>query len=490
MDTEPVKFLLVDDIEENLLILDAVLRRDDLVLLKARSGREALELLLEHDVALALLDVHMPEMDGFELAELMRGTERTKNIPIIFVTAGNRDPLRTFKGYESGAVDFLYKPIEPFVLKSKADVFFDLYKQRKECAQALQMNDMFIGILGHDLRNPLNALLTGTELLAAQLKDEKHLRTIQRMDLAGRRMADMIEQMLDLTRARLLDHVGLARTRCRADIAELASRAVDELRGAHPDRQIDFRATAPSVTLGDPDRLLQLLSNLIGNALQHSKAGTPVTVEVGAQAHEVVLTIHNQGAIPADLIPTLFDPFRKRQEYRSRSNGLGLGLYISQQIAYAHGGTVQATSSPELGTVMTVRIPVRSLDPSRPKTFGPVRTVLLVDEDRHTRDSLQEAFEGAGYRTFTAAHGLEAVEYLRDERRRPDIVVHELVLPVEDGHRVYEAIEFEPTLSHIPIVASRATPGLESAHVVVIPKPLKLEQLLKAVAALGDVSPA
>ncbi|HMI91036.1 MAG TPA: response regulator, partial [Polyangiales bacterium] len=120
MTREPIKFLLVDDVPENLVALAALMRRDGLELLHARSGAEALELLLVHDVALALLDVQMPEMDGFELAELMRGAERTKHVPIIFVTAGDHDPRRVFEGYESGAVDFLFKPLDPHVVRSKA----------------------------------------------------------------------------------------------------------------------------------------------------------------------------------------------------------------------------------------------------------------------------------------------------------------------------------------------------------------------------------
>src|SRR5882757_8493964 len=124
-----IKCLLVDDLEENLLALCALLQRDDVELLTARSGPDALELLLLHDVALAFLDVQMPDMDGFELAELMRGSERTRHVPIIFVTAGGHDQHRLFQGYDTGAVDFLHKPIEPHMLKSKADVFFQLYRQ-------------------------------------------------------------------------------------------------------------------------------------------------------------------------------------------------------------------------------------------------------------------------------------------------------------------------------------------------------------------------
>jgi PAS domain S-box-containing protein len=135
---DKVKFLLVDDIEDNLVALEALLRRDGLETLKARSGTEALELLLTNEVALAFIDVQMPGMDGFELAELMRGAERSKNIPIIFVTAGAHEPNRIFRGYESGAVDFLFKPIDPLILRHKANTFYQLFRQRQQLSEQLQ----------------------------------------------------------------------------------------------------------------------------------------------------------------------------------------------------------------------------------------------------------------------------------------------------------------------------------------------------------------
>src|ERR1700760_136976 len=175
----PVHFLLVDDLEENLLSLEALLRRDGLVLLKARSGDEALELLLQNDIALALVDVQMPGLNGFELAELMRGNERTRRVPIIFVTAGNADSQRGFRGYEAGAVDFIQKPIEADILRSKADVFFELYRQRQQIAmqrdelvaqaEALKVadrrKDEFLATLAHELRNPLAPLRHGLDIL-------------------------------------------------------------------------------------------------------------------------------------------------------------------------------------------------------------------------------------------------------------------------------------------------------------------------------------
>src|SRR5215510_2922538 len=141
--------LLVDDLEENLVALEALVRGPERQILTARNGTQALELLLEHDVALALVDVQMPDMDGFTLAELMRGTERTRHIPIILLTAGAQDPQRVFHGYDAGAVDFLFKPIEPAILLNKVETFVQLQRQRVQLEQTLRLNEMFMAVLGH-----------------------------------------------------------------------------------------------------------------------------------------------------------------------------------------------------------------------------------------------------------------------------------------------------------------------------------------------------
>lgn len=135
MSADQAKFLLVDDHETNLVALSTLLSQEGVEMVQAKSGREALELLLQHDIALAIIDVHMPIMNGFELAELMRGARRTQHVPIIFLTGEAQDNLHRFRGYQAGAVDFLYKPIEPHVLRSKAAIFLDLYKQREELAR-------------------------------------------------------------------------------------------------------------------------------------------------------------------------------------------------------------------------------------------------------------------------------------------------------------------------------------------------------------------
>jgi len=360
---EAVKCLLVDDLEENLLALSALLESDDVQLLTARSGAEALELLLVHDVALALLDVHMPGLDGFGLAELMRGAERTRHVPIIFVTAGARDQHRVFKGYESGAVDFLFKPIESHMLKSKAEVFFQLYRQKQQLSreltertETLRLNEMFTALLAHDLRNPLSAIVTSAQLLQRHSKEDAVHDTAARMLSAGKRMGRMIEDMLDLARARLGG--GIALKREAVDLHALVESVVREHQVAFPERCVQITHEGRLRGEWDATRLSQVASNLLGNALDHGRADEAIQVTLdGTPADCVVLSVANGGTIPPEVLPHIFDPFRRGRQPRGQNAGLGLGLLIVQQILEAHGGTVTVHQLPEARTVFRAQIP-------------------------------------------------------------------------------------------------------------------------------------
>lgn len=363
--TARVKCLLVDDLEENLLALSALLRREDVEILEARSGAAALELLLAHDVALAFLDVQMPDMDGFELAELMRGSDRTRHVPIIFVTAGVRDQYRLFKGYDTGAVDFLYKPIDPHILKSKADVFFQLYRQKQQLArqleelsETLRLNELFTAVLGHDLRNPLSAILNSANLLERVSKEDVVKQSATRMVSSGRRMSRMIDDMLDLTRARLGGGIPLRRQ--ETDLAQIVQRVIQEAQVSFPQGRFEMRLEGELSGYWDADRLAQVTSNLVGNAIEHGDQKDPIEITLnGTRSERVTLSVTNSGVVPAEILPHLFDPFRGGQRQLGRSEGLGLGLYIVQQIAVAHRGEVDVKTD---GNRTTFRVEV----PRRP----------------------------------------------------------------------------------------------------------------------------
>jgi signal transduction histidine kinase len=349
--TERIKCLIVDDIPENLVALEALLQRDGIDILKALSGPEALELLLDHgDVALALLDVQMPDMNGFELAELIRGSERTRHIPLIFMTAGSREQNWQFRGYESGAVDFLYKPIDPHMLATKANVFFELHQRKQALAQqlqerteALRVNEMFMAVLSHDLRTPLQSIKAAATVLKRQPDPAKVENLAERMLGSSQRMARMIEDLLDVTRIRQAGGLALSPEPLAMDA--LVRRAVDEVETGFPERRIECHVRGDLQGSWDGERLCQVLSNLLGNAMHHGDPALPVTVDVdGSAPRSVVVTVRNGGTIPAQLLPHLFNPFRGGERQPGQHQGLGLGLFIAQQIVRSHKGRIEAGS--------------------------------------------------------------------------------------------------------------------------------------------------
>lgn len=355
---ELANVLIVDDVPQNLVAMEALLARDDIRILKAASGPEALELLLVHEVALALLDVQMPDMDGFVLAELMRGSQRTRDVPIIFLTATPSDPARSFKGYETGAVDFLHKPIDPRIILGKVDVFVQLYQQRQQLKaqnarleRALQLNEAMIAVLTHDLRTPLSAITLCADRIMVEVGDGPLARTAHHVESSARRMARMIDQLLDFSRIRS----GVVRLElANHDLGALAETVVEEMRQAHPTRAIEVSTRGETLGYFDSTRMAQVLSNLLGNAVQYALGSTPIVLDVdGMDAAVVRFSVRNAGVLPANLVQRIFEPF-KGSFHQSR--GLGLGLYIVDQFVRAHGGTVVAQNV-EDGVEFMVTVP-------------------------------------------------------------------------------------------------------------------------------------
>lgn len=358
-----VACLVVDDVPENIIALRALLHGDDVEVLSAQSGAQALEILLETDVALAILDVQMPEMNGFELAELMRGTERTRDIPIFFVTAGMRDQERLFRGYEAGAVDFIYKPIEADILKNKASVFFQLHRQKqqlawelKERTEALRLTEMFMAVLGHDLRNPLGAIMASAEVVGMASKDGQVKQFSTRILSSAQRMTRMIEDLLDVTRARVAGGIPIRPE--PMDLQPVLDRVLNELRAIHPTRAIEVNSQGDLHGTWDSERLAQVVSNLATNALQHGAQDAPVSIEVdGRSENELSLCFRNGGSIPEHRRAALFDPFHDVSRMAESRNGLGLGLYIVREIVLAHGGSVDVHAASTDETAFWVRLP-------------------------------------------------------------------------------------------------------------------------------------
>ncbi len=493
---DPVYFLLVDDQQENLLALEALLRRDGLVLLKARSGAEALEFLLIHEVALALVDVQMPGMDGFELAELIRGTDRTRRVPIIFVTAGSPDPRRRFRGYEAGAVDFIRKPIEPDVLRSKAEVFFELFRQRQEVArqrdelratteenvrlleqsrqqaealrEADRRKDEFLATLAHELRNPLAPIRSAVEVMRAKGLDDPDLEWAREViDRQASGMARLVDELLDVSR------IATGKLVLRLEPMELAtiiSRAVESSRYQIDANRHELEIVLPDLPIRldvDEIRIVQIFSNLLNNAAKYTESGGRIRLCGQVLNDKVQISVADTGCgIPQEMLGEIFGLFTQVDRTFDRAQGgLGVGLALVKRLVELHGGTITAESAGlGRGSVFTVRFPIsheteardasKEAGPpaaaSRPPRQSGIRA-LLVDDNVDAANSLAMLIELMGHKTMVAHTGPDALVAARTFH--PEIIFLDIGLPGMSGYDVSRKIREEPDLATVTLVA-------------------------------------
>ena len=390
-----IKLLIVDDLPENLLALEASIRDDGYSIHQASSGEQALALLLEHEFALAILDVQMPGMNGFELAELIRGMARTKHLPIVFVSAAGKELDYAFKGYENGAVDFLYKPLDAYAVKSKVQVFVDLYRQRTELRRqlvaleesrrrqqalvselqtaqvdlrrALQMRDEFMSMVVHELRTPLSVLAMEVRVRQHQIAAENATffapenlsRMFERDQRQVRSLTRLIDDMLDVSQ---IQHGKLSIRRARCDLSAMLRRVVSEVQGQRSDVPITLKADCVDL-VGDWDefRLEQVVVNLLTNALRYG-AGKPIRVELSQLPGAAAIRVSDEGVgIAPEDRTRVFEQFVRVGD-RLRTPGLGLGLYITKQLVEAHGGTISVESALGEGSTFTVALPAPSAE--------------------------------------------------------------------------------------------------------------------------------
>jgi two-component system sensor histidine kinase/response regulator len=371
MASKAINLLIVDDKPENLVALEELLTDPDRVIMRAESGNQALRLLLQHDFAVVLLDVQMPGMDGFETATLMRGTEATRSVPIIFLTAGDRTEERAFRGYEVGAVDFLYKPVNPLLLRSKVNVFVELHRRHHDLVRlngalertgtALQAKvadlENVNRTLSHDLRAPLRSIRGFTEILAETLGerlDAEGQRCVRRILAAGERMGRMLDDLYSLLKLSATDD-SFPLTDCGAvlrDTLEDVRRDLDES-GAEVTHD-----PLPSVR-ANPMLLGQILQNLITNAIKF-RGDRALSIRVTAQREEGAWRIgvsDNGIGIPSESHARVFDLFNRLAS--ENMPGTGVGLALVKRAVEKHGGRIWIDSRVNEGSSFYFTIPDR-----------------------------------------------------------------------------------------------------------------------------------
>ena len=389
--------LLVDDREENLLALEAVLGPLGEDLVKVTSGRDALRHLLRSDVAVILLDAQMPEMDGFETAELIRRRDHNRHTPIIFLTAFSRDREKVFKGYSVGAVDYITKPYDPDILRSKVRVFVELFKRGEEIKrqqellrqselreaerirreQVLQLEqqhmrdltqeleqrvaertsqlvaaneelEAFCYSVSHDLRAPLRAINSTSKILLEENHEKlesEHVDLLSRQADNSVRLGNLIDDLLQLSR---IGRRSLEKT--NVDLSRMAHDVVDEA-------LVKEILKPPRVTIqpgmyahADPSLMRLLYQNLIDNAIKYSPNGGCIEIGCDLEKGETVFFVKDHGiGFDMKYVPKIFLPF-ERLVLESEFPGTGIGLANVHRIVKRHGGRVWAQSEPEHGS--------------------------------------------------------------------------------------------------------------------------------------------
>jgi signal transduction histidine kinase len=518
---DAARILVVDDREENLLALEALLRDEGAALVRARSGREALELLLAREFALAIVDVQMPEMDGIELAELMRGTARTREVPIILVTAGLHDPGRVFRGYELGAVDFLHKPLDPVVLRSKVAVFLQLHRQRQLLAEQLEeirrakqaledsdrRKDEFLAVLSHELRNPLAPIQNGLYILRRSMPtDARAARAVDVIERQSRHLERLVSDLLDVTRV-ARGKVQLQRQ--RLELVECLRKTAEDHRPDYDAKKVAFELALPPGPVwidADPTRLAQIVGNLLVNALKFTDAGRGVTLALRVDAGTATVEVRDEGAgIAPHLLPLVFEPFTQADRTLARSQGgLGLGLALVRGMAELHGGSVTATSGgPGHGATFRVHLPLAAAEPAHPAAgadagpASPVRAaplrVLVVEDNPDAAATLRDALELLGHVVHVAADGVAGVADA--ERLAPDVVICDIGLPGMDGYEVARRLSARDGARPLLVaVTGYARPedrrrAAEAGFARHLAKPIRIEELAAIMGAARAARP-
>ena len=520
-----VNILLVDDQPAKLLSYETILSSLGETLISVTSATEALECLLKNEIAVVLVDVCMPDLDGYELAAMIRQHPRFQQTAIIFVSAIMLNDLDRLRGYECGAVDYVPVPVVPEILRAKVSVFAELYRKTRALERlngelelrvaertseleattaALQeadrRKDEFLAMLAHELRNPLAPIRTAVQLLRLkELGAQQRGRARDVIERQVEHLVSLIDDLLDVSRITR----GMIRLqREPVLVGAIVARALETTRPAIDAQRHELTLELPDELItvdGDKTRLIQVLSNILHNASKFTDPGGRIHLKVSREGSHVAISVADTGiGIAPNLIPTVFELFTQVHAKSERAQGgLGIGLALVRRLTEMHGGTVTARSDgPGSGTEFTVRIPtltaqrVVTTDDAgsdhRP-VMQPCR-ILVADDNHDAAESLTLQLQLAGHEVKMVHDGLEALDVAK--AFEPHIVLLDLGMPRLDGYETARRMRLHSWGKRATLIAvtgwgqqqdrQRTSQAGFDVHLV---KPVSEAQLFRALAS-------
>ena len=522
---DAINILLIDDEQRNLDALEAILDDPSYRLLRADDAEKALHTLLSNDVAAIVLDIKMPVVSGFELAQLIKGTKKFRQIPIVFLTAHLLDEHDVLTGYSAGAVDYLTKPVSPQILRHKVAVFADLFRKTRALAElnehletrvrertaelerseaqlraSNRQKDVFLARLAHELRNPLAPLRTGIAILQRDPGPSAGARTLSAMSRQLDQLVRLVDDLLDVSR---ITRGTFEIRRAYVDLSWVIECAIETTAPSFERLQQSVTVDAPGPVMAfvDGTRVAQIVGNLLSNASKHSPSGAQVRIELDSDAESATIRVVDHGlGIPLDQLGRVFDLFTKIERPKhSATEGLGIGLALSRQLAELHGGTLSVVSEGDgKGATFALSLPKgNGLGPAEPSavrtTVQAGRTdelrVVVVEDNEDAADTMVTWLQQLGYDVRVGRTGPEGIALVAESRT--DVVLCDIGLPDMDGLEVCRRIR--TVVPDPPVMVAMTGWGreedrkrtLEAGFHHHLVKPIRLDQLHGILQSIG-----
>ena len=497
-----INILLVDDDPKNLTVLESVLDDPEYRLVRATSADQALLALVREEFALIVLDIRMPGMTGFELAQMIKQRKKTAGIPIIFLTAYYSEAEHVIEGYGVGAVDYLHKPVNPAILKSKVAVFASLYRTTKETErtnnlllaeiaerrrveeQLLQLNNElekrveertfelqvadrrkneFLATLAHELRNPLAPIRNALEILKINGADAEARRVMTAMmDRQVHHLVRLVDDLLDVSRV-MGGRIELRRERVK--VSSIVASAVEMVQPVIKDHRHQLQVSLPAESLivdADPVRLTQVIGNLLTNAAKYTASGGQIAMTGERVGDELIVRVRDNGiGIAPEMVSRIFELFVQVDQSSTRSQGgLGIGLTLVKTLVELHRGVVTANSEGlGKGSEFAIRLPLcltpeiepRDDDVLQSPLNGVGHRLAVVDDNKPAAVTLAMLLRLKGYDVRVVHDGMSALQLAAEYH--PQMMFLDIGMPGMDGCEVARQIRAQPDLNDIILVA-------------------------------------
>jgi signal transduction histidine kinase len=515
--TQPLRILIVDDNKNNLVTLRSLLNASiQAEVLESQSALHALDLLMQHDVDLLILDVQMPDMDGFELAQLVRRRRKTEHIPIILLTAAYLSERYKQRGFEIGVEDYITKPINDTTLVNRIKAYLrpiqkerdlaedlerkieertqelaaanarmrneidqrirmeqELIQARDLAEQALMVRNQFLSVVSHELRTPLNAVLGMTYLLMQENPRPEQLSNLKTLKFSADNMLVLINDILDFNK---IEAGMISLEEVDINLEELCSNIRSSLLPKAEEKNLtlnlDLDPHIPPALVGDPVRIGQIITNLVGNAIKFTGQGSVTLslrhLEQNGQRARIAFSIQDTGiGIPTDKHNYIFESFTQASSDTTRKyGGTGLGLAITKRLLELQGSKIELISEPGQGStfsfVLEMPLAARKPLPQSPPTPQELRGleglhVLMAEDNEINQLIAQKFFEKWGIHLDIAPDGKVAVEKARQNHY--DLILLDLQMPEMDGYDAARNIRAFPDarFQSIPILALTAS---------------------------------